>query len=378
MKQITLWAMLMFTSLTCAQDKLNIGVVGLTHTHVHWIFESQQRGDFIISGIVEPDKALARRYAKRHGFSMDIVYPDMATMLDKTQPAALAAFGSIAEHLEVVQTAAPRGIHVMVEKPLALNMSQARQMYQLANKHQIHLLTNYETTWYPTNHKVKQQLDKEAVGPARKVIVRDGHKGPVKLDINSEFLDWLLDPAQSGGGALMDFGCYGANLLTWLKNGQMPTHVTAITQQLQPANHPKVDDEATIILSYPDSQAVIQASWNWPVGRKDMEVYGTTGILYADNRTQFRQRTARNYDDFDETTVTLEERPYPYDDPFSYFKAVIEGKITPAPYDLSSLDNNMRVMQILDAARRSASTGQRVALSPLPELDVPGAETHTQ
>ncbi|WP_218958916.1 Gfo/Idh/MocA family protein [Salinimonas marina] len=290
----------MFAFATNAQEKLNIGVVGLTHTHVHWIFESQKRGDFVISGIVEPDKALARRYAKRHDFSMELVYPDMATMLDKTRPEALAAFGSIAEHLEVVQTAAPRGIHVMVEKPLALNMNQARQMYQLATQHQIHLLTNYETTWYPTNHRVKQQLDNDAVGPVRKVIVRDGHKGPVKLDINSEFLDWLLDPAQSGGGALMDFGCYGANLMTWLKNGQMPTHVTAITEQLQPDNHQDVEDEATIILSYPD------------------------------NRTQFRQRTARDYDDFDQTRVILKERPYPYDDPFSYLKAVIEGRITPA------------------------------------------------
>ncbi|GGW90476.1 Gfo/Idh/MocA family protein [Alteromonas halophila] len=345
-----------------AADKLRIGVAGLTHTHVHWIFESEKRGDIEIVGIAESNRALAKRYSEQHGYSIDKVYPSLEAMLDATEPDAVTAFGSIREHLEVVQAAAPKGIHVMVEKPLAINLEHAQQMASLANKHDIHLLTNYETTWYPTNHKVKQVLTADAVGPMRKVIVRDGHKGPVKLGINEEFLDWLLDPAENGGGAIMDFGCYGVNLMTWLTNGQLPDSVTAITQQLQPGNHPLVDDEATIILTYPDKQAVIQASWNWPIGRKDMEVYGETGVLYADNRHTYRKRVAEGYDDFAQTTKTLSERPYPYDDPFSYFKAVIDGSITPEPYALSSLENNMLVMRILDAARLSASSGKQITL----------------
>lgn len=346
-----------------AKEKLKIAVAGLTHTHVHWIFESEKRGDFEIVGIAEANTALAKRYAKQHGFSMTKVYTDLDEMLSQTQPQSVAAFGSIFEHLDVVQKAAPRGIHVMVEKPLAINMDHATQMYALAKKHNIHLLTNYETTWYPTNHKVKDSLGAGHIGPLRKVIVRDGHKGPAKLGINSEFLDWLLDPALNGGGAIIDFGCYGANLMTWLMDGQLPTHVTAVTQQLQKQNNPLVDDEATIILSYPTATANIQGSWNWPIGRKDMEVYGLKGVLYADNRQQYRQRIAQGYDDFDEQKQILAARPYPFDDPFSYFKAVINGDITPAKYDLSSLENNMIVMQILDAARLSAKTRKQVKLA---------------
>jgi predicted dehydrogenase len=345
-----------------SQEKLKIAVIGLTHTHVHWIFESEKRGDFEIVAIAEPNIDLAKRYAKQHKYSMNKVYPSMQALLAAKSVDAVAAFGSIYEHLAVVEQAAPLGIHVMVEKPLAVNMQHAEKMYELAKQHNIELLTNYETTWYPSNHAAFDMAKGNKVGDIRKVIVRDGHKGPAKLGINAEFLDWLLDPIQNGGGAITDFGCYGANLLVWLMDGQLPTSVTAITQQLQAENNPKVDDEATIILTYPNSQAIIQASWNWPIGRKDMEIYGTRGVIYADNRNDLRHRTAEGYDNFTEITATLPERSYPYDDPFSYFKAVINKDIKPSRYDLSSLENNMKVMRILDAARHSASTGRTIEL----------------
>ena len=90
---------------------------------------------------------------------------------------------------------------------------------------------------------------------------------------------------RNGAGALMDFGCYGANLMTYLMQGARPTSVTAVTQQLQPSDYPRVDDEATIVVTYPSAQAIIQASWNWPIGRKDLEIYGTRGYVMTDNRS---------------------------------------------------------------------------------------------
>lgn len=348
------------TENTSSSAPLKIGVVGLTHTHVHWIFESEKKGDIEIVGIVEPNKALAKRYAKQHGYSMDLVFDSMKHLFAAKKPQAVAAFGSIYQHLEVVEQAGPLGIHVMVEKPLAVNLEHAKVMHKLAKQHNIHLLTNYETTWYPTNHKAKQLVKENKISEMRKVIIRDGHKGPSNLDINSEFLDWLLDPIQNGGGAIMDFGCYGANLMTWLMEGKRPISVTAITQQFQPHNNPKVDDESIIILTYANTQALIQGSWNWPIGRKDMEIYGLKGAIYADNRHTLRTRIAKGYDDFDEVKQTLKERPYPLNDPFSYLKAVIEGKIIEQPHDLSALQNNMIVMEILDAARKSAKTGTTI------------------
>ena len=294
---------------------------------------------------------------------MDLVFSSMEELFDHSIPEAVTAFGSTFEHLEVVQKAAPRGIHVMVEKPLAVNMDHAKQMKALADKFNIHLLTNYETTWYPTTHKTYDLAKKtDAIGSLRKIIVNDGHKGPKKIGVNQEFLVWLTDPVKNGGGADFDFGCYGANLLTWFMEGQRPNSVTAVAKQLQAENNPKVEDESIIIVQYDDLVAIIQGSWNWPIGRKDMEIYGLKGALYADNRNDLRIRIAKGYDEYDETKMTLNERPKPFNNPFAFLASVVKNEQRLAPYDLSSLENNLIVIQILEAARKSAKNGKTIVL----------------
>ena len=251
----------------------------------------------------------------------------------------------------------------MVEKPLAVSLDHARKMAALARQHGIWLLTNYETTWYPTNHRAYALVKKDsAIGPIRRIEVQDGHRGPAKIGVQPEFLAWLTDPERNGGGSLTDFGCYGANLINWLMDGRRPLSVTALTGQLQPGNNPKVEDEAIILLAYPDAVGVIQASWNWPIGRKDMAVYGLSGVVYADNRHHFRVRMAEGYDGFEETSGTLPEREAPLNDPFLFLRAVVRGHLVPGPTDLSALENNLTVMEILDAARRTAREGRSIRL----------------
>ncbi|WP_207895680.1 Gfo/Idh/MocA family protein [Sphingobacterium alimentarium] len=341
---------------------VRLGVVGLTHSHVHWILGSPKSDAYQIVGIMEPNTDLAERYAKQYKFSMDMVYPTMDAMIKATSPHAVTAFGTIFEHLEVVETCAPKGIHVMVEKPLAVNLEHAKKMEALAKKHKIHLITNYETTWYPTMQKSYDLLKNKAVGDVRKVIIRDGHKGPVRINLEPEFLSWLIDPIQNGAGALTDFGCYGANLITWFMDGKKPISVTAVTQQMQKENNPLVDDDATIILTYENSNAILQPSWNWPIGRKDLEIYGTLGAIYADNSSNLRVRKSEGYDRYKEEKLELKPLDQPYNDPFHYFSAIINNEISIQPSDLSSLENNMVVMEILDAAKRSAKSKKTVVL----------------
>ena len=86
---------------------------------------------------------------------------------------------------------------------------------------------------------------------------------------------------KNGAGALFDFGCYGANLMTWMMDNQRPLAVTALAQTIKPQIYAHVDDEATVLLEYPKAQGIIQASWNWPFNRKDFEVYGERGYAIA-------------------------------------------------------------------------------------------------
>jgi predicted dehydrogenase len=343
---------------TASKRPLRVAVIGLVHTHVHWILGREKKGDIEIVGITEPNRVLAEAYSKQHGYSMDIVYNSMEDMIAKTKPEAVLAFNTIYDHLKVVEYCAPRGIHVMVEKPLAVSMDHATKMLALAKTYDIHLLTNYETTWYGSNEKAYQLVKKENItGDIRKIVFHTGHQGPVEIGCNKEFLDWLTDPVLNGGGALTDFGCYGANLATWMMDGEHPETVTAITQQIKPQLYPKVDDEATIILTYKKAQVIIQASWNWPYGRKDMEVYGVKGIVFCKDGTNM---LVKENEKSAAQPITAAALPQDRNDPFIYFKNVIRGNIVMQQYDLSALANNKIVIQILEAAKHAAKTGKTV------------------
>lgn len=341
-----------------SEEPVRIGVVGLTHGHVGWILGREDRGDVQVVGIAEPDRALARRYAAEYGFSMDLVYESVEEMLDSVSPVAITDFRDVASHLATVEAAAPRGIHVMVEKPLHFSLEAALRMKELADSAGIHVLTNYETTWYPSTTRAGEVVDEGTLGSIRKVVVHDGHQGPAEIGVGPEFLTWLTDPERNGGGAIVDFGCYGADLITWLMNGARPTSVTAVTQTIKPSLYPLVDDEATIILTYPDAQRIIQASWNWPYSRKDMEIYGTDGYFIAENARDVRFGREGSAET---EPITLDPQPDAFQDPFAYLAAVVRGNVEPAQ-SLSSLEVNLVVAEILDAARRSAREGKTVTL----------------
>ena len=344
-----------------AQKPIRLAISGMTHGHIAFILGRIDKTDFQLVGAYEPNTELAQRLAKQYNFDPKLIYSDLGNMLDQVKPEAVVAFGSVFEHLATVEACAPRGIHVMVEKPLATTVQQAKRMVELADKYRIHLLTDFETSWYPTTAKSFQLVnDSNYVGNIRKVVVHDGHQGPKEIGCEKEFLDWLTDPVKNGGGALMDFGCYGANLMTYLMKGEEPVSVTAVTQHFKPEIYPKVDDEATIIVSYPKAQCIIQASWNWPFGRKDMEIYGDKGYLVAINKNDMRMRNGTM--PVEQTKEVTSKNILVYEDPFSYFFDVIRDRVKMTSYDPYALTTNVTVVRILDAARESAKTGKTVIL----------------
>lgn len=340
------------------KSPVRIAIVGLVHTHVAGFLPMAIASPEVqLVGIVEPDRRLVAKYAERHQLKTNLFFASLTDLLTKTNAQAVATFTSTFDHRQVVETCAARGVHVMVEKPLAVNLEHGRAIEAAARRGGIHVLVNYETTWYPANHAAyKLAVEEGALGELRKIVVHDGHSGPKEIGCPPEFLEWLTDPVLNGGGALTDFGCYGADLATWLMKGERPTSVFAVTQQIKPEVYPKVDDEATIVLTYPKAQAIIQASWNWPHNRKDMEVYGKTGQVIVPRQDLLQVRLGN--------AVAKEMVPKPLtgpeSNPLSYLAAVVRGEIKPG--GLSSLKVNMIVTEILDAARESAVTGKRIDL----------------
>jgi predicted dehydrogenase len=339
---------------------LRIGIVGLVHGHVHgFLGQSLHRPEIEIVGVAEPDSRLLAQAATRYGFDHALLFTDLNEMLQRAHPQAVLVYTNTYDHRRVVEICARHGVHVMMEKPLAVSLDDALAIKKAARAGNIHVLVNYETSWYRSNHAAYDLVHDGALGGVRKVVIHDGHNGPKEIGVEPEFLAWLTDPKLNGGGALFDFGCYGADLMTWLMDGERPQTVTAVTQQLKPEIYPRVDDEATFILTYPKAQAIVQASWNWPFGRKDMEVYGQSGYAITVQGNDIRVRRGGENS---EQEITAKPVPAPYDNSISYLRAVI---LDGAKEDgLSSLETNVTVTEILDAARRSSASGKAIRLSP--------------
>jgi predicted dehydrogenase len=342
-----------------AQTPLKLAIAGLSHGHVGWIFNRPDKKDVELVGIYEPNQELVDRFIKRYNLDKKLFFTDLKKMLDQTKPDAVSAFGAISDHITIVRACAPRKINVMVEKPLATTFADAKEIQTLAQKNTIKVLTNFETSWYASNQYVNDLYQAGKLGEIRKVMVNDGHQGPKEINVSNEFFAILTDPAKNGAGALVDFGCYGANLMTWLMKGKRPLSVMAVTHQNKPDIYPNVDDEASIILQYPTAQCIIQGSWNWTFARKDMEVYGTKGYAVAIDATTVRERLDGKAP---EERKKLDPRPAPYTDPFSVLADVVQGRLKLDENDLYELPVNVTVVEILEAAKASAKSGKSVSL----------------
>ncbi len=344
---------------------IRVAIVGLTHGHVKGFLHTLPSSTSAkLVAIVEPDTALAKKYADQYHLDSSLFYTDEETMLNKLHPDAVLGYGTIADHRKVIEIAAKHGVNSMVEKPLTTTVADALAIRKAAQEHHVQVLVNYETTWYNSNAEALAEIKSGKLGTVRKVLVRDGHEGPKEIGVGPEWLPWLTDPAQNGAGALFDFGCYGADLMTVIEQGKAPETVTAFAQTHKPDIYTRTEDDATVILGYPGAQAILMPSWDWSFAVKNMEVYGTGGQFFTvagkDIITRYKGEK-----------VESAAHPAPalaqnQSNSLDYLAAVLHKEIDPAG-DLSSLETNMVVVQILDAARESIKTGKTVTLKPLPQ-----------
>jgi glucose-fructose oxidoreductase len=343
---------------------IRVAVVGLVHGHVAGFLPAlKNHPEIQLVGIEEPDTGLADKYKNQFHLDPKLFFTSIDTMIRQTHPQALLVYTAISDHRKVIEIAADHGISVMVEKPLATTLDDALEIRKTAREHHIQVLVNYETTWYSSNRGAYEELQQGKLGDLHKVIFRDGHQGPKEIGVGPEFLSWLTNPQKNGAGALFDFGCYGADLVTWLMHGETPISVTSVAQTDKPNLYPHVDDDATIIVRYPKMQAVLMPSWDWSFSVKDMALYGTKGSAVTVGPDKLRVR----YEGQSQSTLTTPPPLVaPQDDSLHYLVAVLRGQLVPKG-DLTALDTNIIVMQILSAARESAHTGRTVPLEPIPE-----------
>jgi predicted dehydrogenase len=341
---------------SAAGTKTRLAVIGLDHDHVWSLLKDiANEPSAELVAIAETDPALVSRAQKTVPSSVKF-YEDYVAMLDAAKPEAVIVATSNDRHLEILRQCAKRHIHYSAEKPMATNAADAREMERLASEAKIKLMVNYWNAWVAPSHDLFHRVRAGEVGPVQKILVQYGHRGPKEIGVSPQFASWLYDPVKNGGGAIMDFGCYGAEWSVWLKG--RPSRVYATTRKLKVEQNNKVDDDATIVLDYPDATSVIEASWNWPYSKDLVEVFGPKGSLLARHTTLLRRTAEARGPDVppDGESVMLEPLPKEMSNPISYFVDCIRNN-KPIE-DPVSARLNVQVMEILDAARESVRTGK--------------------
>lgn len=342
-----------------AQQQYKIAVVGLVHSHVWGHLGKMLKGDPArLVGVSDPHPDLiaeVKKDAAKLGVAEPKFYDDYKQMLDTEKPDIVWAFVENNRHLEIVQACAPRKINVIFEKPLASTHKDAVAIQSLAKKSGIRVMVNYQMAWWPTQYAGKAVADSGDLGQVYRLRGIVGHGGPGSEGArNKYFFEWLTDPVKNGAGALMDFGCYNALWSLWYLG--RPDTVYATVAHLQPERFPKVEDNATIVLGYPKGAGLFEGSWDLPRGFQDLEVFGRKGSIYVTDRS-VKKQTGREV-----TEIKPEALSGPAAEPIAYMVDAIRNN---KPIEgMTSVELNVQVNEIIDAAKESVKTGKAVKLPP--------------
>ena len=348
-------AVLSVPSHVAAQARTRLAIVGLDHDHVWGILKliaSEPDGELVAVADTHPEliqkaKAMVPESVK--------FFSNYVAMLDEVKPDAVIVTTPNNRHLEILRACAQRKIHFDTEKPMAASGADAREMERLAREAGIKLMVNYGSAWPDATQEALRRIEAGEVGNIQKIIVQFGHEGTSKY-----FSDWLYDPVKNGAGALMDFGCYGADWAMVLKG--RPRRVYATSLKLKTEQHNVVEDDATVLLEYADATAILMPSWDWSYGKGQAEIFGTKGsfLVRGDGLLFQPAKASTGVENPDGKPVETQPVAPEKRNGVAYFlycirnNKPIEGPVSAAV--------NVGVNEIIDAAKESIRSGKAVAL----------------
>ena len=343
-----------------AQARTRLAIVGLDHDHV-WgllkIIANEPDGELV--AIADPHPELVEK-AKAMAPAGVKFFSDYIQMLDEVRPDAVIVTTANNRHLEILKACAQRKIHFFTEKPMAASGADAREMERLAREAGVKLMVNYGNAWAEATQEAVRRIQAGEIGNVQKIIVQFGHEGPKEIGTSKYFADWLYDPAKNGAGALMDFGCYGADWAMVLKG--RPKRVYATSLKLKTEQHNAVEDDATVLLEYPDATAILMPSWDWSYGKGQAEIFGSKGsfLVRGDGLLFQPAKGETSVQNPDGKPIETQPAPPEKRNGVAYFlfcirnNKPIEGPVSPGI--------NVGVNEIIDAAKESIRTNRAVAI----------------
>jgi predicted dehydrogenase len=341
--------------------KIGVGLIGSQFISTIHAEALKRVADAEILAVMSPTEGHARSFAGKFGIPHHFTNLNDMLTLDGLDMVVIGAPNYL--HCDITLKAAEAGKHVVVEKPLCMNLQEADRMIAACQKAHVKLMYAEELCFTPKYVRLKGLLDEGALGKPVLFKQSEKHDGP--------HADHFWDVEKSGGGVTMDMGCHGVQFFRWLHPG-VPT--TSVYAQMSTAVHQaktKGDDNAIVILEFEDGVvAVMEESWTKLGGMDDRaEIHGSEGVAYADvlqgNSIQTYSSKGVGYavEKAGNTigwSFTMYEEIWNYGFPqeFEHFVDCVKNDRQP----LVTGEDGKAVLEVIFAAYASAGTGRKVEL----------------
>ncbi len=351
-------------------------VLGISFDHMHMgdlLREVAEHPDAEIAGIFDPDRTRMESAIANFAIPDERVFTDLETCLESADADLAIVCCATAEHANYVERVAPFGLNILVEKPFAANVSDARRIMASMQGSDHHLAINWPLAWYPCHVTAKRLVDEGAIGGLIEVHYYDGNRGPLfhladKVEVSQEEVEtqkptsWWYKKA-SGGGSLLDYLGYGATLGTWFMNGEAPVEVTSVVDETPGL---EVDEHSITVCRYAKGLSKLETRWGTFTDPWTLQPQPKCGFVLVG-----RDGTISSYDYEEHVTVQTRNvpaaTPVPVDTlppgrrgPIEYMLAHIEdGAPITGPLDPALC---LTAQRIVDSAVLSAETKRTVTL----------------
>jgi predicted dehydrogenase len=352
------------------------GVVGISFDHMHMgdlLRQVARHPDAEIAGLFDPDPARMSAAIGSFAIPADRVFTDLETCLAKAKANLAIVCSKTADHASIVEKIAPHGLHILVEKPFAASVSDARRMMAAMAGSGRRLAINWPSAWSPCHNTAKRLIEQGTIGDVIEVHYCGGNRGPLfhladKVEVSPEEVEaqkphsWWYKKA-AGGGSLLDYLGYGVTLGTWFLDGKVPIEVTCTVDETPGI---EVDQHSITICRYQQGLSKFETRWGtltdpWtlqPQPKCGYVLVGTDGTISSydhESHVTIQTRAAP-----EATQVPADALPPGRRDPIEYMLARIEdGKPVTGPLDPALCLIGQR---IIDSALLSATTGRTVPL----------------
>lgn len=354
--------------------KLRVAIIGLAHVHVDGMVKAfgayPKETELVGMADYHPVSEEVWEMHCRLNVAKDCTVPiwqDYRELLQQEIDVAVVCT-DVKDHAAAAEEILAMGIHTVIEKPMALDMEDAKRMYRAYRRSRAELIINWPIAWFPAFRKAKELADSGIVGKVLRVQYRSpSTRGPYKLNeyTPEELSKMWWYQRERGGGSICDYACYGCVLATWF-TGKTAKRVSGMKKNFF-LPFSDVEDYAVFTIDFGDSIGLIEGSWstmnNGEIATGPI-VYGSEGVIVAD-RYDTRVKVYKDlvpYTPSPTPNEVYDTVPISDDLASNIIGFLKRGEPL---FEMITADFNMKAMAAFDAGRRSCETGMMEAAEDL-------------